>query len=165
MNDVIRNNFRENQWMNPMSPTPEYDNALRRPVQEPVTPPQEWQEPAMPFIGFNGMSGGVVEAPRSPSGIVPEGPMGELSGLTAIDIFNQPTAVNEQSLQYLNGFLLTQIGKRITAEFLIGSNTIESRTGTLIGVGANYILLSEFPSNNILSCDFYSIKFIRFYYS
>ncbi|MEG0115378.1 MAG: hypothetical protein RSA00_03035, partial [Hydrogenoanaerobacterium sp.] len=148
-------------WINPMSARPQAQ------AQEAITPPQEWQqEPTMPFMA--NMPGevydGVAHVPQSPSGIKPVVGMGELSGLTAINLFNQPTAVNEQSLQYLNGFLLTQIGKRVTVEFLIGSNTMVTKTGTLLGVGANYILISEFPTNNLLSCDFFSIKFITFYY-
>lgn len=88
----------------------------------------------------------------------------ELPGLTAISLGNQPTAINLESLQYLNGFLLTQLGRSCTVTFLIGTSTMDVRSGTLVGVGANYILLNEFETNDIVACDFYSIKFIKFYY-
>ncbi|WP_312642565.1 hypothetical protein [Hydrogenoanaerobacterium sp.] len=87
-----------------------------------------------------------------------------LPGLTAINLFNQPTAVNFESLQYLNGFLLTQIGRQVSVEFLIGSNTMVTKNGRLVGVGANYILINEYESDDIVACDFYSIKFIKFYF-
>ena len=37
-----------------------------------------------------------------------------------------------QSLQYMNAFLRTQIGKKVTVDFLIGTNTLVDRTGTLL---------------------------------
>ena len=77
---------------------------------------------------------------------------------------NQPMPITVESLQYLNGFLRTQIGRKVRVEFLIGANTLNDRIGTLVGVGANYILLNEIDTDDILACDFYNIKFIRFYY-
>lgn len=47
---------------------------------------------------------------------------------------------------------------------MLGTNTLTDRTGTLLGVGANYILINESDSDDLLACDFYNIKFIRFYY-
>ena len=46
----------------------------------------------------------------------------------------------------------------------MGTNTLTDRTGILVGVGANYILLNEVETDDLLACDFYNIKFIRFYY-
>ena len=77
---------------------------------------------------------------------------------------NQSMAVTPENLQYLNGFIRTQIGKRVTVEFLVGTNTLTDRTGILVGMGANYILLNEVETDDLLACDFYNIKFIRFYY-
>ncbi|MEG1958195.1 MAG: hypothetical protein RR071_10760, partial [Lachnospiraceae bacterium] len=67
------------------------------------------------------------------------------------------------SLQYMNGFLRTQIGKTAEVEFLVGSNKTVVHTGRLVGVGINYIILQEFDTDSILTCDFYNIKFVRFY--
>ena len=83
---------------------------------------------------------------------------------TQIFPWNQPMPVTVESLQYMNGFMRTQIGRRVTIEFLIGTNTLTDRTGTLLAVGANYILINEVETDDILLCDFYSMKFIRFYY-
>ncbi len=77
---------------------------------------------------------------------------------------DRPMAVTQESLQYLNGFLRTQIGKKVKVDFLIGTNTMTDRMGILVGVGANYILLNESETDDLLACDFYNIKFIRFYY-
>lgn len=78
--------------------------------------------------------------------------------------WTQPMPVTTESLMYMNGFMRTQIGRRVTVEFLIGTNTLIDKSGTLLAVGANYILINEIESDDILLCDFYSMKFIKFYY-
>jgi hypothetical protein len=90
-------------------------------------------------------------------------------GMTANDLvpitaLNQPMPMTTQSLQYINGFLRTQIGKKVTVDFLIGTNTLVDKTGTLLGVGANYILINEIETDDLLICDFYTIKFVKVYY-
>lgn len=85
-------------------------------------------------------------------------------GANAITDFSNPFPVTPESIQYLNGFIRTQIGRRITVTFLVGSNLIEEKSGFLLGVGANYILINELDTNDLTACDFYNIKFIRFYY-
>ncbi len=85
-------------------------------------------------------------------------------GGNAITDFSNPFPVTAESIQYLNGFIRTQIGRRITVTFLVGSNLIEEKSGFLLGVGANYILINELDTNDLTACDFYNIKFIRFYY-
>ena len=76
----------------------------------------------------------------------------------------QPMPVTAESLQYMNGFLRTQIGRPVKVDFLIGTNTLVDRTGILLGVGVNYILINEIESDDVVACDFYNIKFIKFYY-
>lgn len=68
-----------------------------------------------------------------------------------------------ETLQYMTGFLRTQIGKYVRIEQLIGSDTIESRYGYLVGVGINYVLLKELSTGNIMMLDFYNIKFVYIY--
>ena len=65
--------------------------------------------------------------------------------------------------QYLNQFLMTQVGRLVTVEFLIGTNTFIDKSGKLLAVGTNYILLLETNSDDVVACDFYNIKFIKFY--
>jgi len=61
----------------------------------------------------------------------------------------------------MNGYLRTQIGNYVEVEFLVGSTNILTRTGRLVGVGLNYILIEDLPTGDISACDFYNIKFFR----
>lgn len=85
------------------------------------------------------------------------------NGVTAADLF-VPYEVTRESLQYLNGFIRTQIGRRVTIDFLIGSDNLTSKTGYLLAVAQNYLLLNELDTNDVTACDLYTMKFIRFYY-
>ena len=85
-------------------------------------------------------------------------------GNTSITDFSNPFPVTAESIQYLNGFIRTQIGRRIRVTFLIGSNMTEEKEGYLLGVGANYILMNELDTDDLTACDFYNIKFITFFY-
>ncbi len=84
-------------------------------------------------------------------------------GITAADLF-VPYEVTRENLQYLNGFIRTQIGRRVTIDFLIGSDNLQSKTGYLLAVAQNYLLLNELDTNDVTACDLYTMKFIRFYY-
>lgn len=68
-------------------------------------------------------------------------------------------------IQYTQGYLKTQIGKRVRIEFLIGTNSLQDRTGTIQEVGISYIIISQEETNTRLLCDIYSIKFVTFYQS
>ena len=91
-------------------------------------------------------------------------PMNNTEFSQQITDFSKPFPVTAESIQYLNGFIRTQIGRRVQVDFLIGNNEIITKDGFLLGVGANYILLNEIGTNDITACDFYNIKFIRFLY-
>lgn len=69
------------------------------------------------------------------------------------------------SIQMLNGFLRTQIGRYMRIEQLVGSNTIQDRYGFLVGVGSNYVLLQEITTGNIMMLDIFSIKLTYVYFS
>lgn len=68
------------------------------------------------------------------------------------------------STSYTQGYLKTQIGRKIKVEFLIGTNMLVDREGTLEEVGTSYIIIRETETDDLLLCDMYSIKFVRFYY-
>lgn len=76
---------------------------------------------------------------------------------------SQPLGVAAESVQYLNGFLRTQIGNRVKVEFLVGTGTFLEKSGKLLAVGANFIVLQEAMSDDLLVCDFFTIKFITIY--
>ena len=65
--------------------------------------------------------------------------------------------------QYTEGYLKTQIGKRVRITFLIGTNIIQDRTGTLLEVGISYVIIKETDTNSRVLCDMYSIKFVYIY--
>lgn len=69
-----------------------------------------------------------------------------------------PTTV--QSTLFTPGFLRTQIGRKMRVEFLLNQGPLVDRTGTLLAVGASYILLRLIESDDIMMCDIYSIKFV-----
>jgi len=66
------------------------------------------------------------------------------------------------NLQYLNGFLRTQIGNYCHVTIMVGTNNTTERSGILLAVGINYILLMSEDSREIETLDFYNIKFVRF---
>lgn len=68
--------------------------------------------------------------------------------------------VTVENVLFTPGFLRTQIGRRMRVEFLIGTNGFTDRTGTLLAVGASYIILRPIDSNELMLCDIYSIKFV-----
>ena len=71
-------------------------------------------------------------------------------------------AANEVNLQSMNGFLKTQTGEEVSIQFLIGTNALVEKTGTILAIGDDYLIMKEKDSNDILICDFNNIEFIRF---
>ena len=116
------------------------------------------QQPEFP-LNFNGMTDYVnsmtAAGGQSPSFNVPSHPMVPPEYEQTIDY---------DSIQYMNGFLRTQIGRYVRVEQLIGSGNTAERFGFLVGVGNNYLLLQDISDGNILVVDFYSIKFVYIYF-
>ncbi|WHH61501.1 hypothetical protein [Petroclostridium sp. X23] len=65
---------------------------------------------------------------------------------------------------YTPAYLRTQIGRRVKIEFLLGTNMLVDREGTLVSVGINYVIIQEAETDDLLLCDLYSIKFVKFFY-
>ena len=131
------------------------DNGVTR---RQASTPQMAQHPEFP-LNFNGMTDYVnslaATGSQSPSFNVPSHPMVPPEYEQTIDY---------DSIQYMNGFLRTQIGRYVRVEQLIGSGNTEERFGFLVGVGNNYLLLQDISNGNILVVDFYSIKFVYIYF-
>ncbi|AWI03278.1 hypothetical protein [Clostridium drakei] len=68
-----------------------------------------------------------------------------------------------QDIQYTQGYLRTQIGKRVRVFFLIGTNIVQDREGILTDVGISYIILKETGTNINVLCDIYAIKFVNIF--
>lgn len=96
------------------------------------------------------------------STVTPDTPSFQVPGNPLLPPGYQET-LDYSSLQYVNGFYRTQIGRYVRVDQLVGNN-LTQQEGFLIGVGYNYILLQEGYTNNILVVDIYSIKNMYVFY-
>jgi len=65
---------------------------------------------------------------------------------------------------YSAGFLRQFIGSNMRIEYLLGTNgPLVDRVGELVDVGANYIVLKPYLSEDLLMTDLYSIRFVTIY--
>ncbi len=72
-----------------------------------------------------------------------------------------PVPVTLESTDYLAGLLATLIGEKVRVQFLIGTTgPLIDVFGTLIQVGANYIVIQPIETDDLMICDLYSIKFV-----
>ncbi|WP_053956489.1 hypothetical protein [Inediibacterium massiliense] len=74
-----------------------------------------------------------------------------------------PSTPIQDDINYTQGYLRTQIGQYVKVEFLIGTNMLIDREGTLMDVGISYIILQEPETDDLVLCDIYSIKFVRIF--
>lgn len=118
--------------------------------------------PAMPG-GANNLRPSTGGSSVQPEGVLPNAPEFQVPNNPLLPPGYQEV-INYENLQYMNGFLRTQIGKYIRVEQIVGSTVIEDRYGYLVGVGLNYILLQEINTQNIMAVDFYNIKYVYIYY-
>lgn len=150
-----------------MSPCFEPSPCYRQPIEQPpytntipyLSNPNVPTYP-LPVISPGGYPTG------APAGPV-YGPLPAPQPVQAMPAIPSEAEVPVQTLtgtQFLPGFLRTQIGRRVRVDFLIGTNTLTDRSGTLLAVGASYILLREQETDDLLVCDLYSIKFVTIYY-
>jgi hypothetical protein len=79
------------------------------------------------------------------------------------DFETAPGSPTNLGTDYTQGYLKTQIGKRMRVTFLLGTDIIQDRTGILQEVGISYIILIEDETNRPVLCDIYSIKFANIY--
>ena len=131
------------------SPLRDYAEENRNAMWPPLT--NIWQN-------ANGTQGTQTQS----SAVAQSGATG--GSLAPITSMTQPQSIPAESLQDMNGFLRTQVGRPVQVDFLVGTNSIVTRSGILLAVGANFILINETETDDILACDFYNIKFVRFYY-
>lgn len=104
------------------------------------------------------------ENPARPQDVLPDAPYIQVPANPLLPPAYQEV-IDYENLQYMNGFLRTQIGKYMRVEQLVGSSLVEDRYGYLVGVGVNYILLQEIGTGNITALDYYNIKFVYIYYA
>ncbi len=135
--------------------SPGFSSSAALPEMRPQPAPQPTLEEIASYHYANPMR----KAPST--AMIPPG----ATGTSPSGMLSQPnSSLPGDSLEYLNGFMRSQIGRTVRVDFLIGTNTLVDKTGVLLGVGSNYILLNEVQTDDLLACDFYNIKFIHFYY-
>ncbi len=92
----------------------------------------------------------------TPSGIGAPGTV----GVTPSPFVTAPGAPVVLDTNYTQGYLRTQIGKRVRVTFLLGTGTLQDRVGTLENVGISYIIIrDEYTGTDVLG-DIYSIRFV-----
>lgn len=141
-------------------PFREMQDELAMPQYMPMFQPGPTGMPVMtpgPTAGMPALApGGTTAVPPYPTPQALQG-MQQAGGFEMAD-----GAPVQQDVNYTQGYLRTQIGKRMLVSFLIGTNTYQDRTGVLERVGISYIILRE-PEGTELLCDIYSIKFVRIF--
>jgi hypothetical protein len=61
---------------------------------------------------------------------------------------------------YLAGYLATNIGKNVRAEFALPGGFFLDKAGILKEVGVNYFVLEDYMTRAKIVCDLYSAKFV-----
>jgi hypothetical protein len=158
-------------YMPPSSMPPMSSGSMPQTMQQGTAPQSSMSQGSMsqgPMVQGSVAQGLMAQRLISPA--VTSAPSTDLTAspsaasLAPITDTSQVMPLTMESMEYLNGFLRSQIGRRVRVDFLIGTNTFMDRSGLLLGVGANYILLREASSDDIMACDFYNIKFVTFFY-
>lgn len=149
----------------PFRQTPDLSNAQEAPMTPGYIPvPMQTQPLFQP--GPTGMpifnAGMPSQAPGGTTAVPPYPTPQAMQGIEGQIFENVPGAPVQQDINYTQGYLRTQIGRRMLVSFLIGTNTYQDRTGVLERVGISYIILRE-PEGTELLCDIYSIKFVRIF--
>lgn len=100
----------------------------------------------------------------TPTGLPPgPTPTGLPTGVAPSPFVMAPGAPVTQDTQYTQGYLRTQIGKRVRITFLLGTNTLQDRVGILQDVGISYVIVREPDTGTDVLGDIYSIKFVDIY--
>lgn len=109
---------------------------------------------------------GLTPAQALPTGIPSGPPYGGAPLIPAAPV-TPPAEQPPQTVQnpyYTAGYLRKFIGRDVRIEFLIGTGgPLIDRIGRLLEVGASYIVINPFRTNDTLICDLYSIKFVTVY--
>ncbi len=74
-------------------------------------------------------------------------------------IFNVPGPPSVMDPGYIPGYLKSQIGKKVRAEFVF-TNLYLDKTGILKEVGYNFFVLEDNATGAMIMCDLYSARFV-----
>lgn len=147
----------------PMTQTPAAPSTMYGMPQQ--MPMQGGPQMQMPMQGMPQMQMPMQGMPQMQMPPMMPGVPGQPGGLPAppVDFGPEPAPGVITDIGYTQGWLRTQIGQRVKIEFLIGTNMLIDREGTLLDVGISYIIIREVDTDDLLMCDIYSIKFVRIY--
>ncbi len=70
--------------------------------------------------------------------------------------------LHEVSDKNMDAFLRTQIGRNVRMQFLIGTDALIEKSGVLLAVGNNFVVLRDPESGEVVVCDFGGAKFVNF---
>lgn len=102
-------------------------------------------------------------SPSSPGPTTTQNQIPAPMPMSPSDFEQAPGSPTNLDSQYTQGYLKTKIGKKVRISFLLGTNTFQDRTGTLLEVGISYVVIQDLDTNTQTLCDIYSIKFVTFY--
>jgi hypothetical protein len=121
------------------------------------------RQQGMPLGGMQqGMPLGGMQQVMPPGGMQMQPAAG--GGTMILPPASSDTPSTVQSPYYTAGFLRNFIGCNMRVEFLIGSSgALVDRIGVLMEVGASYIVIQPFQTDDLLMCDLYSIRFVTIY--
>ena len=75
--------------------------------------------------------------------------------------FSVPSGIGFEAYSgSMQEILRDNIGKYVEIEFLIGSTSLQTRSGILYAVGTSYVVINQLPEKMV--CDIYAIKFVTF---
>ncbi|WP_352418908.1 hypothetical protein [Proteiniborus sp.] len=77
-----------------------------------------------------------------------------------VDFAPEPGPPVMRGNDYIQGQLKDFIGRPVKVEFILGTNMLIDKEGTLLDVGIDHIVLRETRTDDILLADLYSIKFV-----
>jgi hypothetical protein len=127
----------------PASLSPTGVSPAQYQTQPPVYPVQTGQTPTTGMESGTGTQGTLTRTTAY--------------GASPISIQGPPTVLDPG---YTPAYLRTQIGKRVRAEFNIGTNLYMDRTGVLREVGISYFVIEDNVTHVRVMCDLYSLKFL-----
>lgn len=126
--------------------------------------PQALPYPPMQYTPFQPQPTTPLEQVQVPQSVTPPTPTGFPPTSTGGPTFEyEPGAPVEKDTSYTQGYLKTQIGKRVRIEFLIGTNMLTDRIGTLMEVGISYVIIQPVDTDDLLLADIYAIKFVTIF--
>lgn len=126
----------------------EYHNPM--PIQRPMQIQDQNLTPRRPFSADIPQTG--------PTQVEPS-----MQATPSIDFTGTQIGIPVFDPQFTQGYLRQNIGQKVKVEFLIGTNMFIDREGVLLDVGISFIIINETETDDLLLCDIYSIKFVRFY--